>query len=49
MFLIDLKVICIFLLSVFDFLHFLEKGNLAKKDYYMISLLDYLGLKKIVS
>ena len=47
-FLIDLKVICIFLFSAFDFLHFLEKGILANKDYCVISFLDYLGLKKIV-
>ena len=48
MFSIDLKVICIFFFSAFDFLHFLEKGILANKDYSVISLLDYLGLEKIV-
>ena len=30
---IDLKVICIFLFSAVDFLHLLEKGILANKDY----------------
>ena len=48
MFLIDLKVVCIFLFSAFDFLHFLEKGILANKDDFYIFLLDYLGLKRIV-
>ena len=33
MFLIDLKVVCIFLFSAFDFLHLLEKGILANKDF----------------
>ena len=49
MFLIDLKVVCIFLLSAFDFLHLLEKGILVNKDDFNIFLLDYLGLKRIVS
>ena len=48
MFLIDLKVVCIFLFSAFDFLHCLEKGILANKDDFYIFLLDYLGLKRIV-
>ena len=48
MFLIDLKVVFIFLFSAFDFLHFLEKGILANKDDFYIFLLDYLGLKRIV-
>ena len=34
MFSIDLKVICIFLFSALDFLHFLEKGILANKDCF---------------
>ena len=34
MFSIGLKVICIFLFSSFDFLHFMEKGILANKDYF---------------
>ena len=45
-FLIGLKVICIFLFSAFDFLHFLEKGILANKDdfcYFSFGLLKIEG------
>ena len=38
MFLIDLKVVCIFLFSAFDFLHSLEKGILANKDDFSFEL-----------
>ena len=38
MFLIDLKVVCIFLFSAFDFLHSLEKGILANKDEFSFGL-----------
>ena len=37
-FLIDLKVVCIFLFSAFDFLHLLEKGILANKDDFSFGL-----------
>ena len=45
MFFIDLKVVCIFLFSAFDFLHLLEKGILANKDDFNIFLLGYLGFE----
>ena len=38
MFLIDLKVVCIFLFATFDFLHSLEKGILANKDNFSFGL-----------
>ena len=50
MFLIDLKVLCIFLFSAFDFLHLLEKGILANKDDFSFGLfrIDENGFRTVI-